>query len=199
MKVTVINHVTLDGVMQSPGGPDEDRSGGFEYGGWAAGDNDDVMAGEMGRRMGHPGALLLGRRTYEHFFSYWPEQVNNPFTEHLNRARKFVASTTLREPLRWENSTLLTGDASLVVATMKDSGGPDLTVLGSGELVTSLMRRRLVDDVLVMIHPVVLGRGKRLLQDGGPFTPLTLVDSKITTRGVVIATYRRREVATATT
>lgn len=198
MKIIMTNHVTLDGVMQSPGGPDEDRSGGFDRGGWAAGDNDEVMAEKMARAMARDGALLLGRKTYEQFFAYWPRQKDNPFTEHLNEARKFVASTTLREPLPWENSTLLSGDASLAVAEMKQHGGPDLSVLGSGELVMSLLRRQLVDELLVMIHPVVLGKGKRLFRDDTAFTSLTLVESKITTRGVVMATYRPRTATTAT-
>jgi dihydrofolate reductase len=193
MKITVINHVTLDGVMQAPGGADEDPGGGFEYGGWAAGDNDAVMGAEMAKGMARPGALLLGRRTYDHFFTYWPKQKDNPFTEHLNRARKYVASTSLRDPLPWENSTLLSGDASLAVCAMKENGGPDLTVLGSGELVESLMRRALVDEILIMIHPVVLGNGKRLFRDGGPFTALALVDAKTTTKGVVMATYQPRD------
>jgi dihydrofolate reductase len=194
MKITVTNHVTLDGVMQAPAGPDEDRRGGFQYGGWAAGDNDAVMGEEMARGMARRGALLLGRRTYEHFFSFWPKQKdNNPFTAVLNDTQKYVASNTLKDPLPWQNSTLLSGDAAEAVARMKAQGGPDLAVLGSGELIESLMRRNLIDEFLVMIHPVVLGTGKRLFREGGPYAALRLVDSKVTTKGVVMATYRPGE------
>jgi dihydrofolate reductase len=193
MKITVTNHMTLDGVMQAPAGADEDRAGGFQHGGWAADDNDAVMGEEMARGMARRGALLLGRRTYEHFFSFWPKQTNNPFTAVLNDTQKYVASHTLKDPLPWQNSTLLSGDAAEAVARMKANGGPDLAVLGSGELIESLMTRNLVDELLVMIHPVVLGKGKRLFREGGPYAALRLIDSKVTTKGVVMATYRLGE------
>jgi dihydrofolate reductase len=189
-KVTVVNNVTLDGVMQAPGRPDEDRRGGFEHGGWAVPYNDEVMGRAMGERMARGGSLVLGRRTYEDFAGYWPNQKDNPFTEVLDNTQKYVASTTMREPLPWKNSTLLEGDAAEAVAALKEQAGNDLGILGSGELVQSLMRRHLIDDYLLLIHPLVLGSGRRLFPDGCPFGALRLVDSVTTTTGVVIATYQ---------
>ena len=192
-RVVVINHLTLDGVMQAPGRPDEDRRGGFEHGGWAPPYGDEVMAGVMAERMTRSGALLLGRRTYEDFAAFWPKQRDNPFTAKLDETRKYVASTTLREPLPWRNSTLLEGDAADAVARHKEQSGEDLAVLGSGALVQSLMARGLVDEFLVCIHPLVLGSGRRLFPDGGAFAALELVDCTPTTTGVLIATYRPGE------
>jgi dihydrofolate reductase len=187
--VVVINHVTLDGVMQAPGRHDEDRRGGFGHGGWALPDNDAVMDRLMGEGMAQGGPLLLGRRTYEDFYGFWPNQTDNPFTEVLNNTQKYVASTTLKEPLPWSNSTLLTGDAAQAVAKLKEQPGKDIGVLGSGELVQSLMRYDLVDRYVLMIHPLVLGSGRRLFPDGSPLATLRLVDSVTTTTGVVVATY----------
>ena len=167
-KVVVIEHVTLDGVMQAPGRPDEDKRGGFEHGGWAHARTDEVMGRQMGERMAKGGPLLFGRRTYEDFLSFWPNQTDNPYTEVLENAEKYVASTTLREPLPWRNSKLLAGDASEAVAELKQQPGGDVGVLGSGTLVQSLMRRGLVDELVLMIHPLVLGTGRRLFPDGGP-------------------------------
>jgi dihydrofolate reductase len=192
-RVVVINHVTLDGVMQAPGRPDEDLRGGFEHGGWAPPYGDSVMGSVMGERMAQGGALLLGRRTYEDFAGFWPNQKHNPFTDVLNKAQKYVASTTLEEPLPWSNSTLLQGEAAEDVAKLKEQPGEDLVVLGSGELVQSLMRRNLVDEYVLTIHPLVLGSGRRLFTDGGAFAALRLVDTKTTTTGVVIATYQPTE------
>jgi dihydrofolate reductase len=188
-KVVVIEHVTLDGVMQAPGRPDEDTRGGFEHGGWAQERADEVMRRKMGERM-QGGPLLLGRRTYEDFFSFWPQQRDNPYTEALDNAEKYVASTSLQEPLPWKNSTLLDGDAASAVAELKQEPGKDFTVLGSGQLVQSLMRRDLVDELLLMIHPLVFGTGRRLFPDGAPVAALTLVDSETTTSGVMIARYK---------
>jgi dihydrofolate reductase len=192
-RVVVTNHLTLDGVMQSPAAPDEDRGGGFEHGGWAAGDNDEVMGRKMGEGMARGGSLLLGRRTYEHFAGFWPNQKDNPYTEVLNNAQKYVASTTLQEPLPWMNSTLLEGDAADAVARLKEQPGKDLGILGSGELIQSLRARNLVDEYVLLIHPVVLGSGRRLFPDGSAFSALRLVDSVTTTTGVVIATYESAE------
>jgi dihydrofolate reductase len=191
-KVVVIEHVTLDGVMQAPGRPDEDERGGFEHGGWAQPRSDEVIGRKMGEAMAQSGALLLGRRTYEDFFSFWPEQKDNPYTEALDSAEKYVASTTLKEPLPWRNSTLLSGDAAASVADLKQRPGKDFVVLGSGRLVQSLLPRGLVDQFLLMIHPLVLGTGQRLFPDGGAFADLRLVDSETTTTGVVIARYEAR-------
>jgi dihydrofolate reductase len=194
-KVVVVNNVTLDGVMQAPGRQDEDLRGGFEHGGWALPYNDAVMGRVMGERMAQGGALLLGRRTYEDFYAVWPNRTDNPFTEVLNNTQKYVASTTLEEPLPWSNSTLLKGDAAEAVARLKEQQGEDLAVLGSGELVTSLMRRNLIDQYLLLIHPLVLGSGRRLFTDGGAFVTLRLIDTVTTTTGVVIATYQAAELS----
>jgi dihydrofolate reductase len=189
-EITVFNSVTLDGVMQAPGRPDEDPRGGFAHGGWAAPYSDEVMGRVAAEGMAGPGALLLGRRTYEDFHGFWPHQTDNPFTEVLDNTRKYVASTTLREPLGWRNSTLLEGDAAEAVARLKEQAGEDLTVLGSGELVQALRRRDLVDRYVLLVHPLVLGSGRRLFPDGGPAATLRLVDSVTTTTGVIIATYQ---------
>ena len=194
-KVIVINNVTLDGVMQAPGRPDEDPRGGFEHGGWALPYNDAVMGRVMGERIAQGGALLLGRRTYEDLYAVWPNRTDNPFTEVLNNTQKYVASTTLEEPLPWSNSTLLKGDAADAVARLKEQQGEDLGVLGSGELIKSLMRRSLVDQYLLLIHPLVLGSGRRLFTDGGAFATLRLVETVTTTTGVVIATYQAAELS----
>jgi len=188
-KIVVFTSLTLDGVMQAPGRPDEDRRGGFDRGGWAQPYNDPVMAQVAAKGMAQQGSLLLGRRTYEDFFSFWPQQPDNPFTEALDNTRKYVASTTLDEPLPWRNSTLLKGDAADAVARLKGQSDEDLTVLGSGELVQSLRRRGLIDEYLLLIHPLVLGAGRKLFPDGGPPAELRLAETVTTTTGVIIATY----------
>jgi dihydrofolate reductase len=189
-KIVVTNHVTLDGVMQAPSGPDEDPRDRFEHGGWAAPNNDEVMGRVMAEGMAQGGALLLGRRTYEAFYAFWPHQTNNPYTEVLNNSQKYVASTTLSEPLPWMNSTLLRGDLGQAVAEVKEEVEKDIVVLGSGELIRSLMPHNLIDEYLLLIHPIVLGEGRRLFPDGSPMTNLRLADSVTTTTGVVVARYR---------
>jgi dihydrofolate reductase len=194
-KVVVFENLTLDGVMQAPGRPDEDRRGGFQHGGWAdmqtrTPDADPVLASVAGESMANTGALLLGQRTYQDFHGFWPNQKDNPFTQVLNTTQKYVASTTLTEPLAWSNSTLLKGDATEAVARLREQPGKDLVVLGSGELVQSLLRANLVDQFVLLIHPLVLGSGRRLFPDGGPSAALRLVDAKTTTTGVLIATYQ---------
>jgi dihydrofolate reductase len=195
-KVVVFMNLTLDGVMQAPGRPDEDRRGEFEHGGWATPYATMEAAEES---MAYTGALLLGRRTYEDFYAVWPNRTDNPFTAVLNNTQKYVASTTLSEPLSWSNSTLLKGDAAEAVARLKEELGKDLVILGSGELVQSLMRRNLVDEYVLLIHPLVLGSGRRLFADGGAFAALRLVGTKTTTTGVVIATYQLAEPTTRKT
>lgn len=188
-KLTVVNNLSLDGVMQAPGRPDEDTRGGFAHGGWAAPYNDEVMGAKMGARMANrSGALLFGRRTYEDFAGYWPHRTDNPFTEVLDNTRKYVASRTLREPLPWQNSTLLAGDAAAEVARLK--GETDLTVLGSGDLLQTLMRHGLVDEYLLLIHPLVLGAGRRMFTGESGYEALRLVDSVTTGTGVIMATYQ---------
>ncbi len=196
-KVVVFMSLSLDGVTQAPGRPDEDRRGGFERGGWATSYADPVLGSLAGEGMAKTGALLLGRRTYEDFYAYWPNRTDNPFTAVLNNTQKYVASTTLKEPLSWGNSTLLKGDAAEAVAKLKEQPGKDLVALGSVELVQSLMRRNLVDEYVLLIHPLVLGSGRRLFTDGGSFAALRLVDTRTTTTGVVIATYQPAEATEA--
>jgi dihydrofolate reductase len=188
-KIIVFNSITLDGVMQAPGGPDEDRRGGFTRGGWAQPYNDEVMANLAAEGMTDAGPLLFGRRTYEQFYSYWPHQTDNPYTDVLNSSQKYVASRTLAEPLAWQNSTLLQGDAAAAVAELRDRPGKDIVVMGSGDLLQTLMRHGLVDSYILLIHPLVLGSGRRLFPDNGPDAKLRLVNSVPTTTGVIIATY----------
>jgi dihydrofolate reductase len=190
VRVVVFMSVTLDGVIQAPARPDEDVRGGFEHGGWAVPYADEVMGKVAGEGMAKPGSLLLGRRTYEDFFTVWPNRTDNPYTEVLNNRTKYVASRTLQEPLPWKNSTLLKGDAAEAVASLKKEPGGDLMVIGSGELVQSLMRSNLIDEYILLITPLVLGSGRRLFTEGGPSSTLRLVDTKTTTTGVVIATYQ---------
>jgi dihydrofolate reductase len=186
-KVSVLESVTLDGVMQAPGGADEDTRDGFTRGGWAAPYADPVVGQRMGEGMAGEPALLFGRRTYEQFFSYWPHQVDNPFTPVLDAARKYVVSSTPGLDLPWQDSTLLDGvDA---VAKLKEAEPSDLLILGSGELVRSLARAGLVDEYLLLVHPLVLGQGRRLFDDGVEAT-LELVDATPSTTGVIMATYR---------
>ena len=195
-RLVVNENLSLDGVMQSPAGPDEDPRGGFEHGGWAAPYFDQVMADVAAEGMAKDGAILFGRRTFEQFASFWPTQPDdNPFAAVLNNRQKCVASRTLEEPLSWRNSTLLEGDAMEAVAKLKQQSDNDLVVLGSGVLVQSLMRANLVDEYVLLIHPLVLGTGRRLFSDGGASAELRLVDTKTTTTGVVIATYQPVEPA----
>ena len=190
-KVVVFTSVTLDGVMQAPGRPDEDTRDGFRHGGWALPYADPVMGEMAAQGMAQGAALLLGRRTYEDFYGFWPNQPDNPFTRALDNSQKYVAARSLGEPLPWRNSTLLAGDAVEAVAELKRQPGGDLVVLGSGELVQALRRGNLVDEYVLLIHPLVLGSGRRLFPDGAPPAKLRLVDTRPTTTGVVIATYRQ--------
>jgi len=185
-KIVVFMSLTLDGVMQAPGRADEDRRGGFEHGGWAT--PYATMETTEGN-MANPNDLLLGRRTYEDFYSVWPNRTDNPFTEVLNNAQKYVASTTLEEPLPWSNSTLLKGDATKTVARLKEEPGNSLLILGSGELVQALMRHNLVDKYVLLIHPLILGSGRHLFTEDGTFAALRLVSTKNTSAGIVVATY----------
>ena len=189
-RIVAFVHLTLDGVMQAPGRPDEDRRGGFDHGGWAAPFSDGVLAKAVGESMGTTGALLLGRRTYEDFYKVWPKRTDNPFTPVLNNSLKYVASRTLEEPLPWMNSKLLKGDAADEVAKLRQAPGKDIVILGSGVLVQSLLKRNLIDELMLTINPLVLGTGRRLFPDGGAPTPLRLVDSTATTKGVIIARYQ---------
>jgi dihydrofolate reductase len=190
-KIVVFTNLTLDGVMQAPGRPDEDRRGGFEYGGWAV-SYAAMNSREAGESLPHFGALLLGRRTYQDFYDYWPKQ-DSPFTKVLNNMHKYVASTTLEEPLAWMNSTLLKGNVAEAVAGLRAQSGGDVVVMGSGELVQTLMKHNLVDRYVLLIHPLILGSGRRLFTDGGAFAALRLVNNTTTPTGVVVATYEPAE------
>jgi dihydrofolate reductase len=192
-RIVVMNHVTLDGVMQAPGRPDEDTRGGFTQGGWGrrAASADDAVGKAMGERMAAGGGLagwLFGRRTYEDLLSYWNQQPDSPFGPMLNSAPKYVASTTLSEPLPWPNSTLLHGDIADAVGALKAKSSGVLAIMGSGELIGSLLAAGLIDEYLLMIHPLVLGEGRRLFPAGAR-VPLRLTDSATTAAGVVLATY----------
>ncbi len=186
-KITVFTNLTLDGVMQAPARPDEDRRRGFEHGGWGAPYNAMAQAGDS--MPGIP-ALLLGRRTYENFYTVWPSRKDSPYSALLDNMQKYVASTTLSEPLPWINSTLLKGDAAESVARLKQESGTDLVIMGSGELIQSLMRANLIDEYVLLIHPLILGSGRRLFPNAGPSAKLHLVGAKTTDNGVIIATYR---------
>jgi dihydrofolate reductase len=185
-KIIVNNSMTHDGVMQAPGRPDEDTRGGFPHGGWATPYFDPAMAD-----VPTDTALLLGRRTYVDFASIWPKMPHdNPFTAVINNCQKYVVSTTLKEPLEWNNSTLLVGDAAQTVGSLKEQSGPDLVILGSGVLIQSLMQHNLIDEFRLLIHPLVLGSGRHLFTDGGALARLQLIETKTSSTGVVIATYR---------
>lgn len=186
-KVVILTNLTLDGVMQAPARPDEDRRGGFEHGGWATAYAAMEQAGDS---KSYTNAMLLGRRTYEDFYAVWPNRPNNPYTEVLNNTQKYVASTTLKEPLPWINSTLLAGDAAEAVAKLKQESEQNFLIMGSGVLIQSLIRRNLIDEYVLLIHPLILGSGRRLFPDGGTFAKLQLVNTKTTSNGVIIATYR---------
>ena len=186
-KVIVNEFLTLDGTAQAPGGPDEDTSSGFQHGGWhmqyGASDGVDELIGAAG-------GFLLGRRTYELFAAYWPTAEAVPeFSGPMNTKPKHVASRTLTGPLEWQNSSLLSDPLPDAIAALKEEDGGDLLVIGSTVLVHSLLQHGLVDELRLMIDPVLVGGGKRLFPDDGAKRPLRLVDHEVTTTGTVIATY----------
>jgi dihydrofolate reductase len=188
-RIVAFTSVTLDGVMQAPGRPDEDTRGGFEHGGWAVPYSDEAMGKAAGDSMSTAGGLLFGRRTYEDFYRIWPNQKDNPFTEVLNNSPKYVASRSLKAPLPWQNSIVLEGDAIQAVAELRKEPSKDLVILGSGDLIRSLLPNGLVDRFILLIHPLVLGAGQRLFDDGGALAKLNLVETTTTPKGVVVATY----------
>jgi dihydrofolate reductase len=192
-KIVVFLNMTLDGVVQGPGRPDEDTRGGFEYSGWAAPYSDPSMGKTVGESMATTGGILLGKRTYKDFYDYWPKQKDNPFTDVLNNSQKYVASNKMKKPLPWMNSTLLSGNVTKAVAKLKKQLDKDLVVLGSVKLVQSLMEENLIDRYILLIHPLVLGSGKRLFPAGSPFTGLNLVSNEPTSKGVIITTYEPGE------
>jgi len=190
-KLAVLTFVTLDGVMQAPGGPEEDPSGGFKHGGWVAGYWDDFMGNVMAEQMKWPFDLLLGRKTYEIFAAYWPHAgAEQPGAKQLNSARKFVVSKTLKR-LDWANSVLVSGNVPQEISRLKKQDGPELQVHGSGNLIQTLLKNDLVDEFRLKVFPLTLGAGKRLFAEGTAPAGFRLIDSKTSTRGVIIATYER--------
>jgi dihydrofolate reductase len=189
MRELIVNtFVTLDGVMQAPGGPEEDPSGGFQHGGWSFGYWDESMEKAMGETMGKPFDLLVGRKTYEIFAGFWPH-ADDPAAEPLNKATKHVASTTLKQ-LDWENSRLIEGDVPAGVRALKEQDGPELQVHGSANLIQTLLQHGLIDEFRLFIFPVVLGTGKRLFDGGAVPTGLEVTESQVSSTGVLMATYR---------
>jgi dihydrofolate reductase len=190
-KLVVSSFVTLDGVIQAPGGPDEDRSGGFAHGGWTVPYWDDFIARRMADATSADREYLFGRGTYEIMAAHWPfADDNDPFVTKINQARKYVASTTLTGP-SWNNTEVISGDVPAAIAALKGEDGPQLEVLGSPGLIQTLLANDLVDEFALITYPVVVGSGKRLFGDGTVAGALELADAKISPSGVIIATYRR--------
>jgi len=187
-KLVASTFLTLDGVMQAPGGPGEDDDGGFAYGGWSVNFWDELMGQVMADFMGKPFDMVLGRKTYDIFAAYWPNAPEEAVAKPLNDATKYVASRG-RPTLEWRNSVLIEGDVAEGIAKLKKEDGPELQVHGSGNLLQTLIRHNLVDRFQLLIYPVVIGSGKRLFAEGTIPAALKLIDSKVATTGVVIATY----------
>jgi dihydrofolate reductase len=187
-KLIVSTFLTLDGVMQAPGGPGEDDDAGFAHGGWSVNYWDELMGQVMGEAMSTPFDLVLGRRTYDIFAAHWPRATEEDGAKPLNDATKYVASRG-HPTLEWSNSVLIEGDAARGVAALKEAQGPELQVHGSGNLIQTLLRHGLVDEYRLWVFPVVIGSGKRLFSEGTIPSGLRLVDSKVSSTGVVIGTY----------
>ena len=189
MRELIVNtFLTLDGIMQAPGGPEEDRSGGFEHGGWSFGYWDEQMQRAMGESMSKPFDLVLGRKTYEIFAAHWPH-TDDPGAEPLNNATKHVASTTLTQ-LDWQDSKLIEGEVPDGIRALKQQDGPELQVHGSGNLIQTLLEHGLIDEFRLWTFPLVLGKGKRLFDGGTVPAGLELASSQISSTGVTMATYR---------
>ncbi len=186
-KIIVFMNVSLDGVMQAPARPDEDTRGGFTHGGWAA---PYAAMPSTGEAMANAGGLLLGRTTYEDFYNVWPKRTDSPYSSYMDNTQKYVVSRTLKEPLPWKNSTLLNGNVEETLSKLKAEQKKDLVIMGSGELIRSLMPSNLIDEYVLLIHPLVLGEGRRLFAEGAPFTSLKLISTKTTAKGVIAATYQ---------
>ncbi|MEO5974807.1 MAG: dihydrofolate reductase family protein [Ilumatobacteraceae bacterium] len=188
-KIITTTFTTIDGVMQAPGGPDEDRSGNFAYGGWSFPYWDEFSGNTMSRIMDLPFELLLGRRTYNIFAAYWPHTERDQVVgKKFNSTRKYVVSRTPME-LSWNNSALITGDVVTRIKELKEENGPDLWVHGSGNLIQTLLAHNLIDQMIVWTIPITVGSGKQLFAEGTQAAAFKLIDSKVSTTGVVIATY----------
>lgn len=189
-KLVVTEFLSLDGVMQAPGAPEEDTEGGFRHGGWAVPYGDEVMGQAAAEGMAATDTHLFGRKTYEIMAAHWPHApAGDPFAQHLNSVEKYVVSTTLQKA-EWQNSTIINGDVAEQVPKLKEQPGKDIAVLGSGELVQTLIENDLVDEYSLTVYPIVLGSGKKLFSDSDQAGKLELVDSKPTTTGGVMLTYR---------
>lgn len=189
-KLVVIDFLSLDGVMQAPGQPEEDTERGFKHGGWAIPYHDEGLAEDVAESMAATDAYLFGRKTYENFAAYWPTAPREiPFTDHLNNTSKYVVSQKLKEP-GWQNSTVIDGDVVDEVRKLKEQPGKNIAVLGSGELVQTLIKNDLVNEYFLTVYPIVLGGGKRLFRDDDQLMKLELVDSKTTSTGGVALRYR---------
>jgi dihydrofolate reductase len=191
-KLIVLSFLTLDGVMQAPGGPEEDPTGGFKHGGWVAGYFDDFLVKVMDGQMSKPFDLLLGRKTYEIFAAHWPyvQADGDPIAAGINKAKKYVASTTLTR-LDWNNSELIRGEVATAVKKLREQDGPEIQVHGSGKLIQTLLKHDLVDELRLKIFPITLGGGKRLFAEGTIPAGFTLLASEASPSGVIVATYVR--------
>lgn len=191
-KLIVLSFITLDGVMQAPGGPEEDPTGGFRHGGWVFPYFDDFLGNVMDKQMNKPFDLLLGRRTYEIFAAHWPyvKTEGDPIAAGINNARKYVASKTL-ENLEWSDSEIIKGDVPMTVRKLKEQEGPEIQVHGSSDLVQTLLKQDLVDELWLKIFPITLGMGKRLFAEGTISAGFKLLESKVSPNGVIIASYVR--------
>ncbi len=187
-KVVVLEHISLDGVIQAPGGPDEDTSGGFKYGGWIAPYSDAILGTALRRQMDMPFDLLLGRKTFEIWASYWPQHADA--WPGVDTATKYVASNTMTSS-EWQPSVFLDGDVAEKVAKIKQRQGPDLHVWGSGNLLQTLIKHDLVDAFWLMIYPITLGVGKRLFADGTSAMAFKVTESQVTPSGVIVVNYER--------
>jgi dihydrofolate reductase len=186
MKIIAINHLTLDGVMQGPGAPDEDLRDGFTHGGWALARNDPAMLDEIGKRMPQSdGAMLLGRVSYESMLSGWNAK-GGPFKDALNNMHKYVVSSRRSTQLAWPNSFLVHGDIPEAITDIKRRSNGNLVIMGSGELIRSLMPHHLIDEFLLMLHPLVLGSGRRLFEHGVPSSEFAVTSSRYTPTGVLL-------------
>lgn len=191
-KIIVLSFITLDGVMQAPGGPKEDASGGFKYGGWTVPYFDDVSGKMMAKQMKKPFDLLLGKKTYDIFASYWPQHASG--WPGINQATKYVASRGTRQlagKTTWENSVLLKGDVVAAIKKLKQQQGPPLQVHGSGNFIQTLLKHDLVDELWLKIFPITLGKGKRLFTQGTIPAAFKLTSSKVSPSGVIFANYER--------
>ena len=190
-RLVVSEFLTLDGVYQAPGDPNEDRSGGFEHGGWQLPFFDDAFGEFVMEGFADAGGFLLGRLTYDNFAAFWPNQpADDPVAGPMNATPKWVVSTTLTEPLAWQNSTLIRTNVGSTIRRLKQEEGGDIQVMGSGELVQTLIGENLVDEYRLMVHPIVLGKGKRLFRSDLDLSQLELIDSQTTSKGVLLLRYK---------